>query len=59
MTLRGTHEQRPNNWGTHAGAARAAVALYLGDTAELSRTATVFRGWLGTAPRMPGSRSAT
>ena len=47
MTLRGTHEQRPNNWGTHAGAARAAIALYLGDTAELSRTATVFRGWLG------------
>jgi hypothetical protein len=47
MTLRGTHEDRPNNWGTHAGAARAAVALYLGDGAELQRTATVFKGWLG------------
>jgi hypothetical protein len=47
MTLVGTHERRPNNWGTHAGAARAAIAAYLGDTAQLARTATVFRGWLG------------
>ncbi|MCX7825584.1 MAG: alginate lyase family protein [Verrucomicrobiae bacterium] len=46
-TLRSTHEQRPNNWGTHAGASRAAVAAYLGDRAELDRTAHVFRGWLG------------
>jgi len=47
QTLRSTHENRPNNWGTHAGAARAAIALYLGDSAEMARTATVFRGWLG------------
>jgi hypothetical protein len=46
-TLRSTHEQRPNNWGTHAGAARAALARYLGDAAELARTAQVFHGWLG------------
>lgn len=46
-TLRSTHEDRPNNYGTHAGASRAAVAVYLGDAAELERTATVFRGWLG------------
>jgi hypothetical protein len=46
-TLRQTHEQRPNNWGTHAGAARAAIAAYLGDSAEMARTAQVFRGWLG------------
>jgi hypothetical protein len=46
-TLISTHEQRPNNWGTHAGAARIAAALYLGDAADLSRAATVFRGWLG------------
>ncbi len=45
--LRQIHEQRPNNWGTHAGAARAAIAAYLGDGAEMARTATVFRGWLG------------
>ena len=46
-TLVSTHEIRPNNWGTHAGASRAAVAAYLGDTAELARTAQVFHGWLG------------
>ena len=46
-TLRSTHEKRPNNYGTHAGASRAAVAVYLGDRTELARTATVFRGWLG------------
>lgn len=46
-TLRGTHEERANNWGTHAGASRAAIAAYLGDGAELARTAQVFRGWLG------------
>ncbi len=47
LTLVSTHERRPNNWGTHAGAARAAVAAYLGDAAELARTAQVFRGYLG------------
>jgi hypothetical protein len=47
LTLRTTHERRPNNWGTHAGAARAAIAAYLGDTAEMARVAVVFRGYLG------------
>jgi Big-like domain-containing protein/alginate lyase len=46
-SLTETHERRPNNWGTHAGASRAAVAAYLGDTAELGRVAAVFRGWVG------------
>jgi hypothetical protein len=46
-TLRSMHEERPNNYGTHAGASRAAVAIYLGDAQELARTALVFRGWLG------------
>jgi PKD repeat protein len=46
-TLRSTHEDRPNNWGTHAGASRAAAAAYLGDSTELARCAQVFRGWLG------------
>jgi len=41
------HEERPNNWGTHCGASRAAVAAYLGDTSELARAAQVFKGWLG------------
>jgi len=47
MTLQLTHEVRPNNWGTHAGASRAAIAAYLGDDAELERTAKVFKGYLG------------
>jgi hypothetical protein len=46
-TLQSTHEDRPNNWGTYTGASRAAVAIYLGDQAELDRTAMIFHGWLG------------
>jgi hypothetical protein len=41
------HERRPNNWGTHCGASRIAVAAYLRDSAELARAAKVFKGWLG------------
>jgi hypothetical protein len=41
------HEVRPNNWGTHCGGSRAAVAAYLGDAAQLARVAQVFKGWLG------------
>lgn len=41
------HERRPNNWGTHCGGSRIAVAAYLGDTTELARAAKVFKGWLG------------
>lgn len=47
LTLIRTHEQRPNNWGTHAGAARIAADLYIGDTVDLDRAAQVFKGWLG------------
>ena len=47
-TLTSTHEDRPNNWGTHAGAARVAIAAYLGDTAVLARAAAVFHGYLGS-----------
>jgi PKD repeat protein len=53
-TLVSTHEDRPNNWGTHAGASRAAVAAYLGDTAELERCAKVFHGWLGNRAEYSG-----
>lgn len=42
-----THELRPNNWGTHAGASRAAISVYLGDKVELERTSKVFHGYLG------------
>lgn len=46
-SLISTHEERPNNWGTHAGAARIAAALYLGDSQDLKRAARVFQGWTG------------
>ncbi|MFQ5859109.1 MAG: alginate lyase family protein [Anaerolineae bacterium] len=51
-----THEIRPNNWGTHAGASRAAVAMYLGDDEELARTADVFKGYLGDRSSYAGFR---
>jgi hypothetical protein len=46
-TLVSTHEDRPNNWGTHAGASRVAADAYLGDKADLAKAAQVFKGWLG------------
>jgi cellulose synthase/poly-beta-1,6-N-acetylglucosamine synthase-like glycosyltransferase len=55
-TLRTTHEKRANNWGTHAGASRAAVARYLNDPAEVARVAQVFKGWLGDRSVYSGFR---
>lgn len=46
-TLISTHEDRPNNWGTMAGASRIAVALYLNDTADLERAWKVYKGYCG------------
>lgn len=56
QTLISTHDDRPNNWGTHAGASRIAVARYLGDDADLARAARVFRGWLGERAVYAGFR---
>ena len=55
-TLVSTHERRPNNWGTSAGASRVAVAAYLGDRADLERSARVLRGWLGDRSAYDGFR---
>lgn len=41
------HEKRPNNWGAHCGATRMAIAVYLGDDADLARAAEVYKGYLG------------
>jgi len=46
-SLTSCHEDRSNNWGTHAGGSRAALAAYLRDDEELDRIAQVFKGWLG------------
>lgn len=53
-TLISTHERRPNNWGTHAGASRIAAAIYLGDSDDLKRSAQVFAGWLGDRSQYAG-----
>ena len=47
LSIISCHESRPNNFGTHCGASRIAIALYLGDTADLQDAANVFKGWLG------------
>lgn len=47
LSIVSCHEVRPNNFGTHAGASRIAIALYLDDTDDLARAADVFHGWLG------------
>ena len=46
-TLISTHEDRPNNWGTHAGASRIAADLYIGDLDDLEQAALVWKGWCG------------
>jgi hypothetical protein len=46
-SIRRTHELAPGNWGAHAGSARIAADLYLGDTADLAAAARVTRGFLG------------
>jgi hypothetical protein len=55
-TLIATHELRPNNWGTHAGASRIAADIYLGDRSDLARAASVFKGWLGDRAAYHGFR---
>lgn len=40
------HEERPNNWGTTAGASRLALALYIGDTEDFDRGVQVFTGYI-------------
>jgi alginate lyase len=55
-TLVATHELRPNNWGTHAGASRIAADVYLGDRRDLKRAAAVFKGWLGDRGAYHGFR---
>ncbi len=47
LTLVSTHERRPNNWGTLAGASRIAASIYLGDGADVARAAQVYQGWVG------------
>lgn len=53
-TIASCHETRPNNFGSHCGAARIAIALYLDDDSEVQRAADVFHGWLGNRDAYAG-----
>jgi hypothetical protein len=46
-SIRRTQELAPGNWGAHAGSARIAADLYLGDSTDLAAAARVTRGFLG------------
>ena len=45
-TIANADEHDPANWGAYDGAARAAIAAYLGDTADLARSAAAMRSFL-------------
>jgi hypothetical protein len=47
FTLAEAHERRPNNVGAEAGAVRIAMALWLGNTAEVATAADIFHGFIG------------
>lgn len=53
-TLKGTHQNSPNNWGAYAGAARIAADRYLGATKDLAAAARVTRGFLGNRTAYAG-----
>ena len=43
-------EHDPANWGAYDGAARAAIAAYLGDSADLARSAAALKSFVGSVP---------
>lgn len=67
-TITSTHERRPNNWGTYAGATRIALSAYLAKNlgpdsehgaralSDISRAAKVFNAWLGGQETHPAFR---
>jgi hypothetical protein len=45
-TLANGDEHDPANWGAYDGAARAAIAAYLGDNVDLARSAAAFKSFV-------------
>jgi hypothetical protein len=43
-------EHDPANWGAYDGAARAAIAAYLGDTVDLARSAAALKSFVSSIP---------
>ena len=58
-TLASTNNDRPNNWGTYAGATRVSVDLYLGDVADIANAVRTFRGMLGDRSIYAGFKYGT
>jgi hypothetical protein len=46
-TIVSTQEDRPNNWGSMAGAARIAISRYLDDNTDIAASWIVFQGRMG------------
>ena len=46
-SITSTHEDRPNNWGTHAGASRLAASGFVRDWEDVRQAARLYLGWLG------------
>ena len=46
-TIANADSHDPANWGAYDGAARAAIAAYLGDSADLAQSASAFRSFAG------------
>lgn len=53
-SLTASAKERPNNWGTHAHGALAAVWAYIGDQAKLNETHAIVLGWLGDRSKYSG-----
>ena len=53
-SLHETMRERPNNWGTMAMAAMAAIAAYRNDPALLSEVRQVLDGWMGNRAAYSG-----
>ncbi|MEP6995784.1 MAG: hypothetical protein ABI968_14775, partial [Acidobacteriota bacterium] len=47
QTIANADEHDAANWGAYDGAARAAIAAYLGDTADLARSAAALKSFTG------------
>lgn len=54
-----TCENSANNWGTFACPSRLAASLYLGDIADVDRTANILRSWMGERNYYPADAPGT
>lgn len=53
-TLTECSNVRPNNWGAWCTSSRILADLYLRDDADLAKTVSIYRGWLGDRAQYAG-----